>query len=233
MRAKNLIEPFPRFAPLVGLLLAADMASAADPSDDVFDLDNLRVKITESLPYLQIRDGTEEVRIMRHQDLEHTVEPPYDQTSRDCPPFCIQPMILAPGVETIGELELLGYLDRIDKGDADVLVVDSRTPEWIVNGAIPGAVNIPYTRLDPQYADAKGIADVLEVDFGVTRLDGLWNFSTAKTLVLYCNGAWCGQSPTNIKALLAIGYPAHKLKWYRGGMQAWEQLGFTTVKSER
>jgi hypothetical protein len=26
-----------------------------------------------------------------------------------------------------------------------------------------------------------------------------------------------------------LGYPAHKLKWYRGGMQAWMMLGLTTV----
>jgi hypothetical protein len=29
--------------------------------------------------------------------------------------------------------------------------------------------------------------------------------------------------------LLAMGYPAHKLKWYRGGIQEWKQLGLTTV----
>ncbi len=34
------------------------------------------------------------------------------------------------------------------------------------------------------------------------------------------------------KALLNLGYPPHKLKWYRGGMQSWEQLGLTTVKSD-
>jgi rhodanese-related sulfurtransferase len=47
--------------------------------------------------------------------------------------------------------------------------------------------------------------------------------------VFYCNGPWCGQAPTNIKQLLALGYPAHKLKWYRGGMQDWKMLGLTTV----
>jgi hypothetical protein len=30
--------------------------------------------------------------------------------------------------------------------------------------------------------------------------------------------------------LLGFGYPAHKIKWYRGGMQNWEILGLTTVK---
>ena len=61
------------------------------------------------------------------------------------------------------------------------------------------------------------------------RQDALWNFAGAKTLVFYCNGPWCGQSPTNIKQLLSLGYPAHKLKWYRGGIQAWKSLGLTTV----
>jgi hypothetical protein len=41
---------------------------------------------------------------------------------------------------------------------------------------------------------------------------------------------WCGQSPRNIKTLLKFGYPASKIKWYRGGMQNWETLGLSTVK---
>ena len=46
---------------------------------------------------------------------------------------------------------------------------------------------------------------------------------------MFCNGMWCGQSPANIRTLLRFGYPADKLKWYRGGMQDWEILGLTTV----
>ena len=49
-------------------------------------------------------------------------------------------------------------------------------------------------------------------------------------LLLFCNGAWCGQSPESLKELIAIGYPEEKLKWYRGGMQSWLSLGLTTVK---
>ena len=73
------------------------------------------------------------------------------------------------------------------------------------------------------------IADILTLQFGAARTGLLWNFENARTLVFYCNGVWCGQSPTNIKQLLALGYPAHKLKWYRGGMQSWKSLGLTTV----
>ena len=214
---------------LLVLATAAASARAADPAEDVFDLKDLRVKITESLPYLELGQGERKVLLMRHQDPAHTIEQPYDKTSRECPPYCVQPMQLAPGVETIGELELIDYLARADAGEG-VLVIDSRTPPWTALGMIPGAVLIPYTRLDPATAEPRSVAELMELEFGVVRAEGLWNFGSAKTLVFYCNGPWCGQSPTNIRALLEYGYPAHKLKWYRGGMQAWEQLGFTTVK---
>ena len=211
------------------LLFVSAAAPAADPSEGLFDLEDLRVKITESLPFVELGVGKDRILLMRHQDPDHTVESPYDQTARGCPPYCVQPMHLAPGVETIGELELIEHLRRAASGEP-VLVIDSRTPVWTARGMIPGAVEIPYDRLDPATADPAAVAELLQLEFGAARVDGLWNFETAKTLVFYCNGAWCGQSPTNIRALLNYGYPAHKLKWYRGGMQAWEQLGLTTVK---
>ena len=33
-----------------------------------------------------------------------------------------------------------------------------------------------------------------------------------------------------LENLLGFGYPANKIKWYRGGMQSWETLGLTTAK---
>ncbi|CAI8238634.1 MAG: Uncharacterised protein [Arcobacter lacus] len=32
-------------------------------------------------------------------------------------------------------------------------------------------------------------------------------------------------------SLLKMGYPVAKIKYYRGGMQAWTSLGFTVVGS--
>lgn len=210
------------------LMVIALPVQAADPSDGLFDLDSLEVKITPSLPHAEIRHGDETVLLMRHQDPGHTIVAPYQSTARPCPPYCVQPIQIAPGVETIGELELIDYL-RAASATSGVMVVDSRTREWVERGTIPGAVNIPYTRLDPAYARPEQIAETLQLEFGAVAADGLWDFGNVKTLVFFCNGSWCGQSPTNIKALLGFGYPAHKLKWYRGGLQAWEQLGLTTV----
>ncbi len=187
------------------------------------------VNITRDLPRVQVLHKGKQVTIERNQDTDNMIDPDYSLTSRPCPPYCIQPMQLAHGVETIGELELLEYLRRIGK-DASVLVIDSRDGDWPQrSGVIPGAVLIPWQELHPAHTEAEKIAEMLSFRFGTSHQGNLWNFENAKTLVFYCNGPWCGQSPTNIKQLLALGYPAHKIKWYRGGIQAWKQLGLTTV----
>ncbi len=189
------------------------------------------VNITRSLESITVKHGGKMVKIMRNQDQKNTVNPAFAKTSRKCPPFCIQPAKLAPGVETIGELEVLDYLKRMQTDDS-IMVVDSRTPDWAAKGTIPGSVNIPWTKLNPaKGADPISIGEILEDQFNAVNLEGLWDFTNAKTLVMFCNGMWCGQSPNNIKNLLKFGYPAHKIKWYRGGMQDWEILGLTTVKA--
>ncbi|MCP5315700.1 MAG: rhodanese-like domain-containing protein [Chromatiaceae bacterium] len=202
-------------------LLSAGSGIAAD----------LAVGITRSIDKLEgTLDGKPFV-IVRNQDQSNTVNPAFAKTSRKCPPFCIQPQHLAEGVETIGELEVLGYIEKIAAGDKSVLLIDSRTPDWAAKGTIPGAINVPWTRLNPSKgADPISITEILTNLFGARDLEGLWDFDDAKTLVLFCNGMWCGQSPNNIQNLLRFGYPAHKIKWYRGGMQDWEILGLTTVK---
>ena len=191
---------------------------------------DLKVKITADLATVTVMHNGKPVTIQRNQKRDNTVDAAFAKTSRDCPPFCIQPAVVAPGVETIAELEMLAYLKRKSDGDDSILVIDSRTPDWVVRGTIPGSVNIPWTTLNISQSDPLTIADTLEDRLGAQHLEGLWDFSNAKTLVLFCNGMWCGQSPNNIKSLLKIGYPAHQLKWYRGGMQDWSILGLTVIK---
>ncbi len=191
----------------------------------------LDINITSELESVEVMHEGKIITITRDQNINNTVNPKYAKTSRKCPPFCIQPAKLADGVETIGELEVLDYLTRMRKGDSTVLVIDSRTPDWVKHGTIPGSINIPWKTLNPNAgADPFTVAELLEDRFGARTQEGLWDFTNAKTLVLFCNGMWCGQSPSNIKTLLRFGYPANKLKWYRGGMQNWENLGLTIVK---
>lgn len=190
----------------------------------------LEVNISAALASVDVMHEGRKVTIMRNQDQENTINPEYALTSRKCPPFCIQPSELAPGVKTVAELEMLHFLKAISDGDASMMVIDSRTPAWVEKGVIPGTVNIPWDSLDIGKSDPAAVQDILENQLGVKRLGDGWNFDKAKTLVLFCNGSWCGQSPTTIKGLLKIGYPAHKILWYRGGMQDWESLGLTTLR---
>ncbi|MEE8342387.1 MAG: rhodanese-like domain-containing protein [Gammaproteobacteria bacterium] len=193
--------------------------------------EEITVKITPDIDKVVVKHAGRNVTIMRNQDQTATVSPDFAKTSRKCPPFCIQVAKLAPGVDTIGEVEILDYLKRMSDGDSSIVVIDSRTPDWVKRGTIPGAINIPWTSLNPaKGADPISIGEIMEGTFGVKELEGLWDYSNAKTLVLFCNGTWCGQSPNNIRNLLRFGYPADKIKWYRGGMQSWSSLGLTTVK---
>ena len=191
----------------------------------------VKVGITPTEGVYTVKHNGKNHKIMRNQNQKNTVNPAFAKTSRKCPPFCIQPSSLAPGVETIGELEVIDYAVRMSNGDNSIILVDSRTPDWVAKGTIPSAKNLPWTKLNPaKGADPISIGEIMEEEFGATQQEGLWDFSKAKTAVMFCNGMWCGQSPNNIKNLLKFGYPAHKIKWYRGGMQDWEILGLSTAK---
>ncbi|MCW8933187.1 MAG: rhodanese-like domain-containing protein [Gammaproteobacteria bacterium] len=207
-------------------ILTLSMSSAAVIAGD------LKVKITSDIASVDVMHNGKKVRIQRNQSNENTVDPRFAKTSRNCPPFCINPISLAPGVETLGEIEVLDYLKKMSDGDNSILVIDSRTPNWVKAGTIPGAKNLPWTKLSVKKgADPITIAEIVTGEFGAKENDDdSFDYSNAKTLVMFCNGMWCGQSPNNIRTLLKMGYPANKIKWYRGGMQNWENLGFTTVK---
>jgi rhodanese-related sulfurtransferase len=193
-------------------------------------------KIAADLESVDVVHNGKNVTITRAEQKSATLPKGYEKTSRHCPPFCVQPMQVLPGVETIGELEMLGYLKRMSDGDKTIMVVDSRGPEWVARGTIPGSVNVPWRTINTdmggmfaQDEEAEGLDTVLVETFGATQNDSGWDFSNAKTLVLFCNGIWCGQSSINIRTLAKLGYPSDKLKWYRGGMQDWVSVGLTTV----
>lgn len=210
--------------------------------------DGKPVGITPDLMSVTVTHNGQPVEIKRSQDNGNRVIDAFAKTSRPCPPFCIQPIKLADGVETLGEIEVINYASRMEGGDKSIMLVDSRTPDWVAKGTIPGAVNIPWTDLTPaKGATTQGITDVMTSQFNVTvkqdadefaideaiangSVSGVFDYGNAKTLVMFCNGMWCGQSPTSIRTLLKYGYPAERIKWYRDGMQSWEILGFSTAK---
>jgi len=185
------------------------------------------VMISKGVKSINIELNDEKFTIMRNQTADNKITPLYDATTPGMP----QPISLAKGLETVGELEFIEYMKKAQT-DKKIIVVDSRKPGWYERLRIPGAINIPFT----EFKTKEGAIDIMEDEFGVVVKDnGKLDFTNAKTLVVYCNGYWCGQTPAMVKnvkySLLNMGYPVSKIKYYRGGMQAWTSLGLTVVGS--
>ncbi len=161
---------------------------------------------------VETKDGP--VEISRIQDNDNKVSGNWALTSRACPPFCIQPVVPAPGVSIIGELELMDMLR-----DPEAIVIDSRVPKHFEGGSIPGAISIPFNEAADRLAELG-----CEIDF-----DG-FDCKKARSVALFCNGPWCGQSPAAARKMIAAGYPAEMISYYRGGMQVWRMLGLTVTK---
>ncbi len=130
----------------------------------------------------------------------------------------LQPMVPVAGVTPAGEIEVLQGLQ-----DPETLVIDMREVDWYVEATIPTSINIPYTE----------VADRLD-ELGCKATGGSprWDCADAKTVIAFCNGPVCPQSPTAIKAMDREGFPMSKVLYYRGGMLDWDALGFTTVEGD-
>jgi len=225
---------------VLGLILMMSFSSVIQAKD-------VKVKITNDKSYALVHANGQQIKISRIQDTSHVIDGSFSKTSRPCPPFCINPLKIDDGVNTVAELEVIQFMETtMYRGDG--VLIDARTPSWHNKGTIPGSVNIPFTIFEKDIGDIE-LIEVLENLSAVERdevnpvllmaesfglMDGdqkteSWDFTKAKELLLWCNGPWCGQSPRAIHALLAIGYPAEKLHYYRGGMQMWQSLGLTTV----
>ena len=73
-------------------------------------------RIFRAISFEVLVDGVhhgQQITIMRNQNQTNVVNPDFAKTLRKCPPFCIQPSELAPGVKTIAELEVLHFLQQI------------------------------------------------------------------------------------------------------------------------
>jgi rhodanese-related sulfurtransferase len=109
----------------------------------------------------------------------------------------IQPMTLAQGVQTIGELELIEHVR------AGRQLIDTRLAEFVAQGTIPGAVAIAHTEI----------------------ADHLVELDAERPVALFCNGPQCAATPDAVRRLLTAGRPPALILYYRGGMHDWMTLG--------
>lgn len=108
----------------------------------------------------------------------------------------IAPMEVAPGVVTVGELELIAHIDQWRP------LIDTRIPESFALGTIPGARSVPSR-------------EILEGGVELPR----------EPAVYFCNGPLCAATPRVIRALVEAGHPAEWILYYRGGLRDWMTLG--------
>lgn len=187
------------------------------------------VNISKGIKSIEMNLNGVEFTLQRNQDRSAKINELYNNTSFGVP----QKIVLAKGVETLGELEFIEYMKKAQTDDS-IIIVDSRTSSWHERLRIPGTINVPYTN----FQSKQTAIETMEFEFAVTKkADGTLDFSDAKTIVAYCNGYWCGQTPAmvnNVKySLINLGYPASKIKYYRGGMQAWTSFGLTVVGTHK
>jgi rhodanese-related sulfurtransferase len=109
----------------------------------------------------------------------------------------IQPMTLAPGVQTIGELELIEHLR------AGRQLIDTRRAQFVAHGTIPGSLAIAHTEIGQHLGE-------LDAD---------------QPVALFCNGPQCAATPDAVRRLLSAGRPPALILYYRGGMHDWMTLG--------
>lgn len=135
---------------------------------------------------------------------------------------CIAPMQIAPGIATLGEIEVLDFLVNevaVNQG----LMVDARKPADRAKGYIPGSVSLPYSTIAPTNSFRSDIMQAL----GAREFAGVYNFTDARSLLIFDNGPSSDDAGKLVANLLEAGYPAELLRYYRGGMQVWSLLGFS------
>lgn len=161
--------------------------------------------IAKGVTSLEVQTPAGRLEIKRIPDPEHRFSQEWAHTSRSAPPAELQPLVQVAGVVPLGELELIEALQS-----RDVVVADGRKPEQYAKYTIPGAINLPFTEYEA----------ALET-LSCRRSGDGWDCAGARTVALFCNGAWCGQSPTAIRKMTAAGFPADRILYYRNGLQGW------------
>ncbi len=181
-----------------------------------------KVKITPDMAYIYVYHKGKAVKVHRIQDTKHKITGEYAKIYR--PGTDIQPIKMHKDIKTVGEVELLKFMtNKVNKKKG--LLVDLRPKIAYKKESIPSAVNIPARVKD----NPVKIEKILKVLGAKRNTDGTLDTSKVLEVAFYCDGLWSDKSPEFIKAFLDLGYPADKILYYRGGMQMWKILGFTTV----
>ena len=93
------------------------------------------------------------------------------------------------------------YTD-LQNNSAEIIVIDARTQEAYSQGHVPGAINLPWRRIDSSATTA---------------------MPKDKVLVTYCDGIHCNASTKAAMRLAALGF---RVKEMLDGIQGWKREGY-------
>ena len=93
------------------------------------------------------------------------------------------------------------YTD-LQNNSAEITVIDARTQEAYSQGHVPGAINLPWRKID---------------------LSSTASIPRDKTLVTYCDGIHCNASTKAAMRLAALGF---RVKEMLDGIQGWKREGY-------
>lgn len=187
---------------------------------------NLLVNLTDEVSSVITSDQGQKIKIIRIQDSAHKLTDDFSKTSRECPPYCIQPTQINENISNIGELELFQFIGN-EVNAHDGILVDTRLKSWFELESIPSAINISFSSIEK--SSEKGIQKLFSILGAKDFTNGNWDFSNVKKLVIFDNGPWCAQAQYFVNALLKYNYPTSKILYYRSGLQGWKLMGLTTV----
>lgn len=143
--------------------------------------------------------------------------------SANCGALCIAPLMADADVQTVGEREVISFVaDQVANGSG--LLIDSRNAADRTSGFITASVNVPGKLLLPENPFLNDIMQAM----GARSFEGSLNFADTLPLMIFDDGPSTTDTPNLINSLLALGYPAEKISYYRGGMLVWTALGLNT-----
>ena len=168
---------------------------------------------------------TEKLVSVDAEHLEHNIiiERVSSSTALSCPPFCIEP-IKIKGIETVGALELLFFIQEVEK-KRDGLLIDVRPNSKYKEETIPSAINLPYEILRKASPYQKEVLKSL----GAKKVKKGWFFKNPQKLLIFGESSFSPEASKAVKELLNLGYPTNKLLYYRGGILSWKALGLTLI----
>lgn len=204
---------------------AVALAAVAAFSSLAFNVQAAKADIIAGQASVEFEFGGQAFSIRRGQNGDAGLPRAYSETARACPPHCIEPGVAAPGVQTLTELDVFGFMQTSVSSGAGLLV-DARLPDEFQQGSIPGAISVPAATLvsnNPYRED-------LLLALGAKGTIGQMDFSGAFDLLVFDDGPWSPTAREAVQLLLEAGYPAQKILYYRGGLQLWHIFGLTVSK---